>query len=171
MTAETLIVTLSRVITSCGGTGRVTIRRSTLIMRVTNGGTRKMPGPFAPCRRPSTKITPRSYCCTIRTAERKSNSKMTTIATITIRAIPIKSSFRTPWNTGEMNLYLNHTWVLRAGLNPLQRQCAVRFRDQPSYRDYPIQRPNLLPHNSPDHQAQAASAQLLLLQSCLQYRW
>src|SRR5438876_8272851 len=68
------MVTLSREITSCGGTVNVTTRRSTLIIRVMNGGTRNMPGPLAPVNFPSTKITPRSYCCTTRIAEVRSIS-------------------------------------------------------------------------------------------------
>src|SRR5260370_42016852 len=76
MTAVTLIVMLSRVITSCGGTVSVTIRRSTFSMREMNGMIQNKPGPFAPVNLPKTKITPRSYCCTTRRPE--STNKSTT---------------------------------------------------------------------------------------------
>src|SRR5260221_234860 len=66
MTAVTLIVTLSRVITSCGGTVSVTIRKSTFIMCEIKGGPRNSPGPFAPINRPSTNITAHSDYCTTR---------------------------------------------------------------------------------------------------------
>src|SRR5581483_11155797 len=79
MTAVTLMVTLSRVITSCGGTVSVTMRKSILSMREMKGGTRKRPGPFAPIKRPSTKITPRSYGCTTRIAESGSQISSTTL--------------------------------------------------------------------------------------------
>ena len=45
-TALTRTGTLSFVITSCGGTFSVTVRRSTFTMRSTIGIRRKMPGPF-----------------------------------------------------------------------------------------------------------------------------
>ena len=82
----TFIVTLSREITSCGGTVNVTTRRSTLIIRVTNGGTRNIPGPLAPVNFPSTKITPRSYCCTTRIAEERSISAIITTSAMMISA-------------------------------------------------------------------------------------
>src|SRR5262245_42332341 len=69
MTAETLIETLSRDMTSCGGTSIVPTRRSIFCMRSTNGMMKKRPGPRAPEKRPSRKITPRSYSWTTRTAE------------------------------------------------------------------------------------------------------
>src|SRR6266705_157976 len=81
---RTLMVTLSREITSCGGTVRVTIRRSTLIMRVTKGGTQNRPGPFAPVKRPRMKITPRSYCCTTRKPESAIRARIMTITPIRI---------------------------------------------------------------------------------------
>src|SRR5262249_19915931 len=62
MTALTETVTLSRVITSCGGTSMVTVRKLTLTMRSIGRNTRITPGPLAAGRtRPSLKITPRSY--------------------------------------------------------------------------------------------------------------
>src|SRR5947209_11291172 len=86
-TAVTLTVTLSRVITSCGGTVRVTIRKSTLIIRVTIGGTEKTPGPLAPCKRPRMKITPRSYCYTTRMPERTKSARTTIMTPITVKTI------------------------------------------------------------------------------------
>jgi len=60
-TAFTLTGTLSRVITSWGGTSRVIVRRSTFTILSTMGMMRNSPGPFAPTRRPRRKMTPRSY--------------------------------------------------------------------------------------------------------------
>src|SRR5207248_9468345 len=80
------MVTLSREITSCGGTVNVTTRRSTLVIRVTNGGTKNIPGPLAPVNFPSTKITPRSYCCTTRIAENTSISRIITTNTMMVSA-------------------------------------------------------------------------------------
>src|SRR5215470_5033070 len=59
-TALTFTETLSRVITSCGGTSMVTVRRSTRSMRSTSGMRYTIPGPRAPTKRPSRKTTPRS---------------------------------------------------------------------------------------------------------------
>src|SRR5262245_13035090 len=62
MTALTETVTLSRVITSCGGTSMVTVRKLTLTIRSIGRKTRITPGPLAAGNtRPSLKITPRSY--------------------------------------------------------------------------------------------------------------
>src|SRR5690349_22412497 len=61
-TALTRTGTLSLVITSCGGTVSVIVRRSTLTIRSTTGISRNSPGPFgAGSRRPSLKTIPRSY--------------------------------------------------------------------------------------------------------------
>src|SRR5829696_367982 len=65
MTALTLAGTLSRVMTSWGGTSMVTVLRSILTMLSTSGHKRKSPGPFGPpWTRPRRKITPRSYSLT-----------------------------------------------------------------------------------------------------------
>ena len=55
------MVTLSFEITSCGGTVRVTVLRSTLTIRSMIGISRIRPGPFWAISRPNRKITPRSY--------------------------------------------------------------------------------------------------------------
>ena len=61
-TALTFTDTLSRVITSCGGTSSTTVRRLTRTIRSMGANTRITPGPFGPTRSlPSLKITPRSY--------------------------------------------------------------------------------------------------------------
>ena len=61
-TAFTLMVTLSRVITSCGGTSSTSCRRLMRTIWSIGRKTRMMPGPLgAPSTRPSRKITPRSY--------------------------------------------------------------------------------------------------------------
>src|SRR6186997_1020383 len=82
-TAFTRTGTLSFVITSCGGTFRVTVRRSTRTILSMIGMSRKMPGPLGgDFRRPSRKITPRSYSRATRTdAERKMSSRIATAAT------------------------------------------------------------------------------------------
>src|SRR5205814_5767909 len=55
--------TLSRVITSWGGTSRVTVRRSTFVIRSTKGMMKRSPGvfTFASETRPRRKMIPRSY--------------------------------------------------------------------------------------------------------------
>ena len=61
-TALTRAGTLSFVMTSCGGTFNVIVRRSTFTIRSTIGIRMKSPGPFGSgSRRPRRKITPRSY--------------------------------------------------------------------------------------------------------------
>src|SRR5437762_3524160 len=68
-------------------------------MREIKGGTRKMLGPFAPIKRPRTKMTPRSYCCTTRMAEESNMSRTTTITPITstrIRVVSITSLLHAP---------------------------------------------------------------------------
>src|SRR4029453_12862363 len=77
MTAFTLTDTLSRVITSWGGTSMVMVRRLTLTILSTKGRRRTSPGPepsppgfsTALARRPKRKIPPRSYSRRMRTEE------------------------------------------------------------------------------------------------------
>src|SRR5918997_120861 len=65
MTALTRAGTLSRVMTSWGGTSMVTVLRSILTILSTRGRRMKSPGPLGPpCTLPSLKITPRSYSLT-----------------------------------------------------------------------------------------------------------
>ena len=84
----TRTVTLSFVITSCGGTVSVTVRRSTLTIRSTIGIRKISPGPFWAMRRPRRKITPRSYSRRIRThgasEDRHEMMSRTTIAITTV---------------------------------------------------------------------------------------
>ena len=84
----TRTVTLSFVITSCGGTLSVTVRRSILTIRSTIGIRKISPGPFWAIRRPRRKMTPRSYSRRIRTPEARAiATKMmsrTTIAMTTV---------------------------------------------------------------------------------------
>src|ERR1700730_16342084 len=61
MTALTLRLTLSRVITSCGGTSRVTVRRSIFTIRSSIGTIQLSPARFTSAKRPRRKITPASY--------------------------------------------------------------------------------------------------------------
>src|SRR5215210_819503 len=74
-TASTRAGTLSRVMTSCGGTPMLTVRRSIFIILSTTGTRRIRPGPLAPSRTlPSLKTTPRSYSWTMRTALARTNT-------------------------------------------------------------------------------------------------
>ena len=66
-TASTVAVTLSLVITAWEATGTAAIWRLDLMILSMKGMTKKMPGPLAPTQRPSRKMTPRSYSCTILT--------------------------------------------------------------------------------------------------------
>src|SRR5215212_9577055 len=97
MTAVTRAGTLSRVMTSWGGTSMVTVLRSTLTILSTIGIRIKSPGPFGPpWMRPSLKMTPLSYSLTILIA--LILTEMTNIATITraIAAKPIPTACNKP---------------------------------------------------------------------------
>src|SRR5215211_6426604 len=97
MTAFTRAGTLSRVITSWGGTSMVTVLRSILTILSTIGRRMKSPGPLGPpCTRPSLKITPRSYSFT--TLMALSMTEMTNTATITttIAANPTPTACNKP---------------------------------------------------------------------------
>src|SRR5882757_5972996 len=65
MTASTVTVTLSLVITCWEATGAAMICRLILVILSMTGTTKNTPGPLAPTQRPSRKITPRSYSWTI----------------------------------------------------------------------------------------------------------
>ena len=95
MTALTLTVTLSEVMTSCGGTSRVITRRSTLVRRSTpKGRMRKRPGPLSSISRPSRNTTPRSYSLAIRTVEAATTrTSSATTATMTIGVVIELSPF------------------------------------------------------------------------------
>src|SRR3954454_17364467 len=69
MTASTRTVTLSRVIPSCAGTGRVTICMLTFVIRSATGQSRTIPGALVVpgSTLPNRNTTPRSYWRTIRT--------------------------------------------------------------------------------------------------------
>src|SRR5215207_8651192 len=89
MTAVTRAGTLSRVMTSWGGTSIVTVLRSTLTILFTNGINKNSPGPFGPpWTRPSLKMTPRSYSLTILTVLVRINKTTTTTATNTMADTP-----------------------------------------------------------------------------------
>src|SRR5262245_2958178 len=85
MTAFTLTDTLSRVITSCGGTSIVIVRRLTFTILSMNGTSSTSPGPepsppglkTALARRPKRKMTPRSYSRRMRTEEAITNAAIT----------------------------------------------------------------------------------------------
>src|SRR5215208_484512 len=89
MTAVTRAGTLSRVMTSWGGTSIVTVLRSTLTILFTNGINKNSPGPLAPpWTRPRRKMTPRSYSLTIFTALIRIPATKIAIITITIAEKP-----------------------------------------------------------------------------------
>ena len=89
-TAFTFTDTLSRVITSCGGTSNTTVRRSTLTICWITGHTTISPGPFTIQKRPSWNTTPRSYSRRILSAHasstmtrsRKPRPKLKTMITL-----------------------------------------------------------------------------------------
>ena len=90
-TAFTFTGTLSFVITSCGGTFSVTVRRSTLTIRSTIGIRMMRPGPFGSgSRRPSRKTMPRSYSRATLMAPiaNSSRRKRTTAKTMTAAFTP-----------------------------------------------------------------------------------
>src|SRR6266852_4494306 len=90
ITALTLTDTLSRVITSWGGTSMVMVRRLTFTILSMNGISSTRPGPepsppglmMALARRPKRKITPRSYSRRMRTDEARTNITMTMTGTM-----------------------------------------------------------------------------------------
>src|ERR671921_1080126 len=87
MTALTRAGTLSRVMTSWGGTSMVTVLRSILTILSTNGSSRNSPGPLGPpWTLPRRKITPRSYSLTTFTALYKNEATTTTTTTSAINA-------------------------------------------------------------------------------------
>src|ERR687897_295924 len=97
MTALTRAGTLSRVMTSWGGTSMVTVLRSILTILSTRGRRMKRPGPFGPpWTRPRRKITPRSYSLT--TLMALSTTEATKIAriTTTMAATPIPTACNKP---------------------------------------------------------------------------
>src|SRR5829696_304834 len=88
MTALTRAGTLSRVMTSWGGTSMVTVLRSILTILSIRGRRMKSPGPLGPpWTRPRRKITPRSYSLT--TLMALSTTEATNIAMITTTITPI----------------------------------------------------------------------------------
>src|SRR5258706_9974586 len=78
-TAFTFTDTLSREITSCGGTSNTTVRSSTFTICCTTGKITTSPGPFTFQKRPSMNTTPRSYSRRMRNDERNSIAMTTTI--------------------------------------------------------------------------------------------
>src|SRR3972149_7034936 len=92
MTASTFTVTLSRVMISWLGTSSVNTRRSIFTIRSTMGRIMNRPGPLAPCRRPSRKMTPRSYSWTIFTARGKRGRRRMYPKTVRILATTLLST-------------------------------------------------------------------------------
>src|SRR6266850_3361729 len=82
MTAFTLTETLSRVITSCGGTSCTTVRSDTRTIRSIGNQISTRPGPLAvPSRRPSRNTTARSYSLRILRLEKTQKATATTMKT------------------------------------------------------------------------------------------
>src|SRR5215211_5740526 len=97
MTALTLAGTLSRVITSWGGTSMVTVLRSILTILSTIGRRIKSPGPLGPpWTLPRRKITPRSYSLTTLMALSMTEATNSTRITTTIAANPIPTACNKP---------------------------------------------------------------------------
>src|SRR5215208_3340233 len=97
MTAVTLAGTLSRVMTSCGGTSIVTVLRSIFTILSTTGTRTKSPGPLGPpCTLPSLKITPRSYSFTTLMALSTTDTTNIATTTTTIAATPIPTDCNKP---------------------------------------------------------------------------
>src|SRR5215218_7528671 len=97
MTALTRAGTLSRVMTSWGGTSMVTVLRSILTILSTKGRRMKSPGPFGPpWTRPRRKITPRSYSLTTSMALSMTEATNSARITTTITATPIPTACNKP---------------------------------------------------------------------------
>src|SRR5215211_6191950 len=91
MTAVTRAGTLSRVMTSWGGTSRVTVLKSILTILSISGRRMKSPGPLGPpWTRPRRKITPRSYSLTTLMALNKTDATTTMATTRAMNAKPIR---------------------------------------------------------------------------------
>src|SRR5919201_1442304 len=78
MTAETFTETLSRVMTSCGGTCSAVTRMSMMIMRSMNGMIHLSPAVLSPAYRPSRRTTPCSYSFTMRRPMKNQSTTMIT---------------------------------------------------------------------------------------------
>src|ERR671911_2127018 len=97
MTALTRAGTLSRVMTSWGGTSMVTVLRSILTILSISGRRMKSPGPFGPpWTRPRRKITPRSYSLTTLMALSMTEATNSTTITTKIAATPIPTACNKP---------------------------------------------------------------------------
>ena len=96
-TAFTRTGTLSFVITSCGGTFSVTVRRSTRTILSITGMSRKRPGPFGGLfSRPSRKMTPRSYSRATRIDAERRKMRTTRTAATAISAGDMRPSYAVP---------------------------------------------------------------------------
>src|SRR5688500_8615868 len=112
---------MSVVITSCGGTFSVIVRRSTLTIRSITGMSRKRPGPFGSgSSRPRRKITPRSYSRATLIAAKRNISTRKAAAAMAIRAInesrPFGSGCRRSYGEAEAVRVDGLDDELRAGL-------------------------------------------------------
>src|SRR5215208_6561367 len=97
MTAVTRAGTLSRVMTSWGGTSMVTVLKSILTILSTSGHNTKSPGPLGPpWTRPRRKITPRSYSLTTLMALSMTEATNSARITTTIAATPIPTACNKP---------------------------------------------------------------------------
>src|SRR5215212_4662246 len=97
MTALTRAGTLSRVMTSWGGTSMVTVLRSILTILSTSGSRIKSPGPLGPpWTLPSLKMTPRSYSLTTLMALIMTEATTMTITTKAMKAKPTLTACNKP---------------------------------------------------------------------------
>src|SRR3954468_17039087 len=88
-TAFTLTETLSRVMTSCGGTSKTRVRRSTRTICWIGGTTKIRPGPFTLSKRPRKNTTPRSYSRRILIDEMASSRSSKTMPPTKYISVPL----------------------------------------------------------------------------------
>src|SRR5207248_1105510 len=89
-TAFTFTETLSREMTSCGGTSNTRVLRSTRTICWIGGTTKIKPGPFTPPKRPRKKTTPRSYSRRILIDEMARSTSRTTMPPTKYISVPLR---------------------------------------------------------------------------------
>src|SRR3954451_12130399 len=89
-TAFTFTETLSREITSCGGTSNTRVLKSTRTICWIGGTTKISPGPFTPPKRPRKNTTPRSYSRRILIDEMARSTSSTTMPPTKYISVPLR---------------------------------------------------------------------------------
>src|SRR3954465_5529099 len=89
-TAVPFTETLSREITSCGGTSNTRVLKSTRTICWIGGTTKISPGPFTPPKRPGKKNTPRSYSRRILIDEMARSASRTTMPPTKYISVPLR---------------------------------------------------------------------------------